>query len=86
MFDTTTKSSGIATDTPARQYPVAAPSRPRAAVVRDRGCVMVDGASVVEHFLELARGTGGSLIDFLPAFEEAVTVPGRSNSGGSGGV
>lgn len=39
---------------------------------------MVDEAAVVEQFLELARGTSSSLIDFLPAFEEAVTVPGTS--------
>lgn len=39
---------------------------------------MVDQAAVVEQFLELARGTGTSLIDFLPAFEEAVAVPGTS--------
>lgn len=39
---------------------------------------MVDEAAVVEQFLELARGTGTSLIDFLPAFEEAVAVPGTS--------
>lgn len=39
---------------------------------------MVDEAAVVEQFLELARGTSNSLIDFLPAFEEAVTVPGTS--------
>lgn len=37
---------------------------------------MVDEAAVVEQFLELARGSSNSLIDFLPAFEEAVTVPG----------
>ncbi len=47
-------------------------------VVRDQGCVMVDEAAVVEQFLELARGTSSSLIDFLPAFEEAVTVSGTS--------
>ncbi|MGR6584749.1 HamA C-terminal domain-containing protein (plasmid) [Rhodococcus qingshengii] len=39
---------------------------------------MVDEAAVVERFLELARGTDSSLIDFLPAFEEAVAVPGTS--------
>lgn len=39
---------------------------------------MVDEAAIVEQFLELARGTGSSLIDFLPAFEEAVVVPGTS--------
>ncbi|MEV0983485.1 DUF1837 domain-containing protein [Brevibacterium sp. NPDC049920] len=36
---------------------------------------MVDEAAVVEQFIELARGTGDSLISFLPAFEDAVTVP-----------
>ena len=41
-----------------------------------KGCVVVDEAVVVEQFLELARGTVTPLIDFLPAFEEAVTVPG----------
>jgi hypothetical protein len=40
-------------------------------VVRDQGCVMVDEAAVVEQLLELDRGTDSSLIDFLPAFEEA---------------
>ncbi|MDV6271513.1 HamA C-terminal domain-containing protein [Rhodococcus globerulus] len=35
---------------------------------------MVDEAAVVEQFLELARGTGSSLIDFLQAFDDAVTV------------
>lgn len=39
---------------------------------------MVDEAAVVEQFLELARGTSSSLIDFLPTFGEAVTVPGTS--------
>lgn len=39
---------------------------------------MVDEAAVVERFLELARGTDNSLIDFLPAFEKAVAVPGTS--------
>lgn len=35
---------------------------------------MVDEAAVVGHFLELARGTESSLIDFLPAFQEAAVV------------
>ncbi len=39
---------------------------------------MVDEAAVVEQLLELARGTGSPLIDFLPAFEEAISVPGTS--------
>lgn len=39
---------------------------------------MVDESAVVEQFLELARGTGSSLISFLPAFENAVTVQGTS--------
>lgn len=46
--------------------------------VREQGCVMVDEAAVVEQFLELARGTSSSLVNFLPAFEEAVTIPGTS--------
>ena len=36
---------------------------------------MIDESAVVEQFLELARGTSSSLISFLPAFEDAVTVP-----------
>ncbi|MDN6305960.1 MAG: DUF1837 domain-containing protein [Corynebacterium sp.] len=36
---------------------------------------MVDEAAAVEQFLELARGTSDSLVSFLPAFAEAVTVP-----------
>lgn len=39
---------------------------------------MVDEAAVIEQFLQLARGTSSSLIDFLPAFEEAVKVSGTS--------
>lgn len=39
-----------------------------------QGSTMVDEAEVVKQFLELARGNGSSLIDFLPAFDDAVTV------------
>lgn len=37
---------------------------------------MVDEDAIVEQFRQLARGTSSSLLGFLPAFEEAVTVPG----------
>lgn len=47
-------------------------------VEQNQGCVAGDEAAVVEQFIKLARGTGSSLIDFLPAFEKAVTVPGTS--------
>lgn len=47
-------------------------------MVRDQGGVVVDEAAIVEQLLDLARGTGSSLIDFLPAFEEAIAVPGTS--------
>lgn len=39
---------------------------------------MVDEATIVEEFVALARGKSSTLIDFLPTFEEAVTVPGTS--------
>lgn len=39
---------------------------------------MVDEAAVIEEFLELARGNGTSMISFLPAFEEAIRLPGTS--------
>ena len=40
-----------------------------------RGYGMVDEAIIVEQFIELARGTGNSIIDFLPAFQAAVSIP-----------
>lgn len=39
---------------------------------------MVDRDLIVEQFRQLARGTSDSLLAFLPAFAEAVTVPGTS--------
>ncbi|WP_337003221.1 MULTISPECIES: HamA C-terminal domain-containing protein [unclassified Microbacterium] len=39
---------------------------------------MVDEATIVEEFVALARGKSTTLIDFLPAFQEAVTVPDTS--------
>lgn len=39
---------------------------------------MVDEATIVEEFVALVRGKASALIDFLPAFEEAVTVPDTS--------
>lgn len=39
---------------------------------------MIDGDAIVKQFRELARGTSDSLLAFLPAFAEAVTVPGTS--------
>lgn len=37
---------------------------------------MVDEAALIKQFRQLARGTSSSLLGFLPAFEEAVTVSG----------
>lgn len=37
---------------------------------------MLEEASVIERFQTLVRGGNGSLLDFLPPFEDAVTVPG----------
>ncbi len=39
---------------------------------------MVDEGSIIDQFRQLARGTSNSLLDFLPTFEEGVTVPGTS--------
>lgn len=39
---------------------------------------MVDEDPIVKQFRQLARGTSDSLLAFLPAFAEAVTVPGTS--------
>lgn len=39
---------------------------------------MVEAASIVERFQGLVRGENQSLLDFLPLFEDAVTVPGTS--------
>ncbi len=36
---------------------------------------MVDQDVIVKQFRELARGTNNSLLDFLPIFEDTVTVP-----------
>ncbi|MDO4256337.1 MAG: DUF1837 domain-containing protein [Kocuria sp.] len=47
-------------------------------MIRDQGRKVVDEAAVIEQFLALARGTSSSLIEFLPAYEEAVTLPGTS--------
>lgn len=39
---------------------------------------MVEEVSVIERFQELVRGENQSLLDFLPAFEDAVMIPGTS--------
>lgn len=72
------RARGLARDVRSRRYPACVPPRPRVDVVRDQGCGMVDETAVVEQFLELARGTGSSLVNFLPAFEDAVAVTGTS--------
>lgn len=39
---------------------------------------MVDEDAIVEQFRHLARGTSNQLLDFLPTFEDTVTVSGTS--------
>lgn len=36
---------------------------------------MVDEDSIIEQFCELARGTSSSLLEFLPTYEDTVTIP-----------